>query len=163
MGKIIDLSKTQLRRSIRETLSIAWPNNHHWKRTGKPAKISFMISREEALRSDSMKILDVALQNVAFHFNYCRMHNFLISVKFAPQENSASEYMSIILYIFPDARGPKGITECFLWMLGYIDSLFRVLKGSSLWYPEIFEPYETGEYLANLGLRVCLKGVHDHD
>lgn len=163
MGKIIDLSKTQLRRSIRETLSIAWPNNHHWKRTGKPAKISFMISREEAERADSMTIFDVALQNVAFHFNYAQIHNFLISCKFASQEDDSGPYVTVILYVFPDARGTKGLDSCFLWMLGYIDSIFRVLKGSQLWYPEVWEPRETDKYLMDLGFQVCLKGAHDHD
>lgn len=163
MDRIIDYSRTKLRRAIQDTLSIAWLDNNHFEKTEKPAKIAFMISREEAARFDSMKILNVALQTVAFHLNYCQIHNFLISVKFTSQEDNPDEYASIILYIFPDARGEPELGECLLWMMGYIDSLFKVLKGSTLLYPVIFEPYKSDDFLANLGFDVCLKGVHDHD
>lgn len=163
MDRIVDYSRTQLRRRVQDTLSIAWLNSQHFEKTEKPAKIAFMISRENAKYQDSMKILCAVLQNVAFHFNYCQIHNFLISIKFASQEDSPDEYVSIILCIFPDARGESRLGECLLWMMGYIDSLFKVLKGSTLLHLKTFEPYKSDGFLANLGFKVCLKGVHDHD
>lgn len=163
MTKLSELSKTQARKTVTNSISSAWDG----KRADPediPLVIHILITPTNANYANSAEVLAAVFQILALHFMSSCTNNFRLSIKFNTTWGITDIFMRITLYIYPDPDVKlKDFLDIMPYMLAVISATVELLKGSPLWPTEQWKVYNVPGRLGIIELYPDLKGVHDHD